>query len=239
MIGALHHDQRLCPRSPTRSSSSRSSRRTRSCREKLGQKDLAFITYCRAFREQPQDEEVRAALNTLAGENESWEELSMVYEEVAESARPRGQVACRLAGIQDEHLDEPEAAEASLRRSWSSTPPTAPRWTCSARCTAGAARTPTTSQPGAEAGGSGSIDERKVILREIARVHDERRKDTDSAVGALQRALELDGATIDVLAHHPQAREALAGSHRAAHPRARPRAAPQRARRAAAADRRD
>ena len=79
--------------------------------EKLGQKDLAFITYCRAFRQQPHDAEVRAALNTLAGENEGWEELSMVYEEVAENA-PKGPVAelayAGLAGIQDEHLDEPE-----------------------------------------------------------------------------------------------------------------------------------
>ena len=174
--------------------------------EKLGQKDLAFITYCRAFREQPNDEDVRASLNTLAGENESWEELSMVYEEVAENA-PKGPVAelayAGLAGIQDEHLDEPEAAEASLRKILEFDP--ANRTALDILGKMHSRRGKDSEYIGSleqKLEVSGSIDERKVILREIARVHDEKRKDTDSAIEALHRALNLeaDRATIDVLA---------------------------------------
>src|SRR5262249_19840358 len=39
---------------------------------------------------------------------------------------------------------------------------------------------------------AGSIEERKVILREIARVYDERQQDPEEAASALLRALELD-----------------------------------------------
>lgn len=174
--------------------------------EKLGQKDLAFITYCRAFKDAPADADVREQLKALAQENDSWEELAMVFEEAAESA-PKGPVAeliyAGLAEIQDEHLDEPESAEASLRKILEFDP---------ANRTALDALGRMHSRRGKDAEYiasleqklevTGSIDDRKAILREIARVHDERRQDTESAIDALQRALSLeaDRATIDVLA---------------------------------------
>jgi tetratricopeptide (TPR) repeat protein len=173
--------------------------------EKLGQKDLAFLTYCRAFKLSPTDAEVRTALGALAEENGSWEELAMVYEEAAESA-PKGPVAeliySGLAQIQDEHLDEPEAAEHSLRKVLEFDP---------ANRTALDLLGQMHSRRGKDGDYvqsleqklevSSSIEERKAVLREIARVHDERRKDPDGAIEALQRALNLeaDRQTIDVL----------------------------------------
>jgi len=82
--------------------------------EELGQKQLAFLTACRAFRENMEDEVLRMKLESLAEETDSVEEMAMVYEEILD-----GKVACteaglalvrRLAKIKEFHLEEPDEA---------------------------------------------------------------------------------------------------------------------------------
>jgi tetratricopeptide (TPR) repeat protein len=171
----------------------------------LGQKDLAFVTYCRAFRDAPTDDEVRQALHQLAADTESWDTLADVYEEAAEAAA-RGPVAellyTELAAIQDEHLDEPEAAEQSLRRVLEFDP---------ANHSALDALGQMHSRRGKDSDYIASLEqkievtaeteERKRILREIARVYEEKQHNVEEALLALQRSLnlELDRPTLDVM----------------------------------------
>ena len=115
---------------------------------KLAQSDLAFLTYCRAFREAPTDTEVRARLGQLAAETESWDVLANVYEEVAE-ATPRGRwprpSTPSWPASRTSTSTSPRRPSRACARSWSSTRPTTPRSTPWATCTPGAARTPSTS----------------------------------------------------------------------------------------------
>ncbi len=82
--------------------------------EELGQKPLAFLAACRAFRENMEDQPLRLKLESLAEETDSVEEMAMVYEEILD-----GKVACtppglalvrRLAKIKEFHLEEADEA---------------------------------------------------------------------------------------------------------------------------------
>ena len=87
--------------------------------QKLGQKDVAFLGYCRALPLMPQDDALREEIERLADETGSYEELAAVYEEVADGV-PRGPLAERmyltLARVYDQKLDDSEAAEKELRK---------------------------------------------------------------------------------------------------------------------------
>lgn len=164
--------------------------------EKLGQKDVAFLTYCRAFSESPEDEALQAAVHRIANETASHDELAAIYEEIVDGIE-KGPLFVRLAldyaRLQDEKLDDPEAAEELLRRVLEFDPTNA---------TALEALATMFSRRGRDKDYVGSleqkyevaasIEERKQLLCEIAQTQETRIGDVEEAALAYQRALELE-----------------------------------------------
>ncbi|MBI3185601.1 MAG: tetratricopeptide repeat protein [Myxococcales bacterium] len=172
---------------------------------RLGQKDVAFLQYCRALQLNPSDDEVRSEVERLADETGSYEELAAVYEEVAD-ALPRGPLAERmylvLARVQDQKLDDAPEAEAALRRILEFDPTNEAALDALAAMFARRGRDReyvVALEQKLEA--AGSIERRKDILREIARVYDEKLSNPQESASALLRALELepDPRTLEVL----------------------------------------
>ncbi|OJH38275.1 tetratricopeptide repeat protein [Cystobacter ferrugineus] len=163
--------------------------------ERLGQKDVAFLALCRALQIDASDDMLREEVERLADETGSHEELAAVYEEVAD-ALPRGPLAERmyatLARVHDLKLDDAQAAEAALRKilEFDPTNATALDGLAGMFQRRGREREYVVAlEQKIEA--AGSIEARKAILREIARVQDEQ-GDPDEAASALLRALELE-----------------------------------------------
>ena len=163
---------------------------------KLGARQVAFLQYCRALQLTPSNDEIREQVERLAEETGSHEELAAVYEEIAETV-PRGPLAERLyltlARVQDTKLDDPSAAESSLRRilEFDPTNDMALERLGAMFARRGQNKEYVVSlEQKLEA--AGSIERRKEILREIARVYDEQMNDPAEAEGALVRALELE-----------------------------------------------
>lgn len=174
--------------------------------QRLGAKHVAFLQYCRALQLTPSDDETREQVERLADETSSYDELAAVYEEVAETV-PRGPLAERLyltlARVQDTKLDDPDAAERSLRHilEFDPTNETALGRLASMFARRGQSRNYILSlEQTLEA--ASTLERRKEVLREIARVYDEQLTRPDEAEGALVRALELepDLETLNVLA---------------------------------------
>lgn len=172
---------------------------------RLGQKDVAFLQYTRALHLNPSDDQVREQTERLAEETGSFEELAAVYEEVADEL-PRGPLAERmyltLARVHDQKLDDPEAAEAALRKvlAFDPTNEAALERLSSMFARRGSHKEYVVSlEQKLEA--APSIEARKEILREIARAYDENLGSPEDAENALARALELepDQQTLDVL----------------------------------------
>lgn len=172
---------------------------------KLGQKNVAFLQYCRALQLNPSDDSLRVEVERLAEETGSYEEMAAVYEEVAD-ALPRGPLAERmylvLARAHDQKLDDPAAAEAALRRILEFDPTNLQALEALAGIFARRGRHKdyiVALEQKLEA--ASSIEKRKEILREIARVFDQALSEPDEAAQALLRALELepDPATLEVL----------------------------------------
>ncbi|PTL82541.1 tetratricopeptide repeat protein [Vitiosangium sp. GDMCC 1.1324] len=172
--------------------------------ERLGQKDVAFLALCRALQIDASDDLLREEVERLADETGSHEELAAVYEEVAD-ALPRGPLAERmyatLARVHDLKLDDAQAAEAALRKilEFDPTNVTALDGLAGMFQRRGREREYVVAlEQKIEA--AGSIEARKSILREIARVRDEQ-GDPDEAASALLRALDLepDAETLGVL----------------------------------------
>ncbi|MBL9038369.1 MAG: tetratricopeptide repeat protein, partial [Archangium sp.] len=185
--------------------------------QKLGQKDAAFLQYCRALQIDATDDLVREQVERLADETGSHEELAAVYEEVADSL-PKGPLAehmfLTLARVQDTKLDEPEAAEASLRKilEFDPTNERALERLSSMFNRRGQNREYIVSlEQKLEA--APSIEKRKEVLREIARVFDEQLNDAGEAERALQRAIDLepDTGTLSILAELQRRQENYAG----------------------------
>jgi tetratricopeptide (TPR) repeat protein len=173
--------------------------------ERLGQKDVAFLAMCRALQIDAADDTIREEVERLADETGSHEELAAVYEEVAD-ALPKGPLAERiyatLARVHDVRLDDAPAAEASFRKilEFDPTNATALDGLAAMFQRRGRDREYVVSlEQKLEA--AASIEERKGILKEIARVYDERVSDPQEAASTLLRALELepDIETLDVL----------------------------------------
>ncbi|MBM7117671.1 tetratricopeptide repeat protein [Archangium primigenium] len=172
--------------------------------ERLGQKDVAFLALCRALQLDASDDTLREEVERLADETGSHEELAAVYEEVAD-ALPRGPLAERmyatLARVHDLKLDDAQAAESSLRKilEFDPTNVTALDGLAGMFQRRGRSREYVVAlEQKIEA--ADSIETRKSILREIARVHDEQ-GDPDESASALLRALDLepDAETLGVL----------------------------------------
>ena len=163
---------------------------------KLNQKDVAFLQYCRALQLNANDDAIREQVERLAEETGSYEELAAVYEEVANDL-PKGPLAERmyltLARVHDANLDEPDEAEAALRKilEFDPTSEQALHQLASMFSRRGKNKEYVISlEQKLEA--TSSIEKRKEILREIARVYDQQLDDTVEAESALQRALELE-----------------------------------------------
>jgi golgin subfamily B member 1 len=91
--------------------------------ERLGQKPLAFMVWCRAFREKPEHEGVGERLEVLAKETEGWEELVGVYEDEIErlgdnasTLASRLQLHQRLSEVYERHLAQADKALQQQRR---------------------------------------------------------------------------------------------------------------------------
>ncbi|OJT18152.1 gliding motility protein [Archangium sp. Cb G35] len=172
--------------------------------QRLGQKDVAFLALCRALQIDASDDTLREEVERLADETGSHEELAAVYEEVAD-ALPRGPLAERmyatLSRVHDLKLNDPQAAEAALRKilEFDPTNATALDGLAGMFQRRGREREYVVAlEQKLEA--AGSIEARKGILREIARVFEEQ-GDPDEAASALLRSLDLepDAETLAVL----------------------------------------
>ncbi len=163
---------------------------------KLGQKDTAFLTWCRALQQDASVPQVREEVERLAEETGSFDELAAVYEQVADDL-PRGPLAEKLyavlAKVQDEKLDDPAAAEAALRKILEFDPTNSVALDALAQMFARRGRNKehiVALEQQLEA--AGGIEARKEILLQISRVFDERLSDPAEAAAALERALELE-----------------------------------------------
>ncbi len=164
--------------------------------KKLGNKELSFLSYCRAFSEDPTNELIQEEILRLAEETGSYEELAEVLENIIDSLE-KGELSARLllllAKIQDGKLDEPEIAEATLRNVLEFDP--ANRMALEALTNMFAKRgldrdyVQSLEQMCEVAR---TIEERKAILKEIAQIHDARLNEPGDAIATLQRILELE-----------------------------------------------
>ena len=90
--------------------------------ERLDQLDMAFITWCRALRESPEDTGPYDALWRLADQvEEGWSEVIALCEEVADSTREpaaSGMAALKAAEVMEQKLGRPGEAVDLYRRSF-------------------------------------------------------------------------------------------------------------------------
>jgi tetratricopeptide (TPR) repeat protein len=169
---------------------------------RLGQKEMGFLAWCRAFQEDPASETARAAVERLAAETEAFEELAEVYDQVAETARgpQRARLLLRLGQLRDERLDDAEGAEAAFRRALDSDPTSQEALESLSRLFGRRGRPhdlviALEQKLEAVAG----LEEKKATLLEIARIQDAELHDADEAAAALRRILELDGGDVPAL----------------------------------------
>jgi tetratricopeptide (TPR) repeat protein len=164
--------------------------------KKLGQKDMAFLAWCRALAEAPGEAEVLAEADRLAGETQAYEELAAVLEQVSEEARGsvKAQLLLRLGTLRDERLDDLEGAEAAFRRALEADPasPEALDALTGLFKRRGRVRELViTLEQKLEA--AAGLEEKKATLLEVARIYDADLHDVEEAISALRRLLELDG----------------------------------------------
>jgi len=170
--------------------------------KKLGQKEMSFLSWCRALSLAPVDPEVLAACERLAGETQAHDELAAVFEQVAEEARGsvRAKLLIRLGKLRDERLDDPAEAESAYRRALEADPASPDALEALAVLFERRGRVRDlviTLEQRLEA--AATLDDKKTTLLELARRYDADLKDVDEAIGTLRRLLELDGADPDAL----------------------------------------
>lgn len=164
--------------------------------QRLGQKDVAFLKLLRAVELAPADHELREQVERLAEETEGYDELATAYEHIADAV-PRGPLAERLylvlAKVQSEKLDDLPGAEGSLRKILEFDPTNEIALDALAQLFSGRGKDKeyiVALEQKLEA--AGSIERRKEILREIARVFAEKLENPRESQAALERALELE-----------------------------------------------
>ena len=221
--------------SPTRRRSPRSGSWRRVREQKLGQKDVAFLDAAAGRCSSPRrDDALREEVERLAEETESYEELAAAYEQVADDL-PRGPLAERLylvlAKVQDQKLDDPASAEASLRKILEFDPDQR-TWPSRAGGDVRAARQRPASSSSRWSRSwrrPRSIEQRKEMLRQIARVYDEKLRTPTRRRPPTCAALELepDAQTLEELGSPPPAAAPLGRSGQLAGARARPRGDPR------------
>jgi tetratricopeptide (TPR) repeat protein len=163
----------------------------------LGQKPIAFARYCAAFREDIADDEVLTKLEQLADEIEDYDTLLEVLEYAA-SEVGGGSRAVKLyqkiAGIHRNRLQQPEQAETFLRKAIALDRRDVTSLDALAELYRDADRISDLIQTlESKYDRSDTLEERKEILHQIARLQEERLSRIDLAVDTLKRILELDG----------------------------------------------
>ncbi|HET7826919.1 MAG TPA: tetratricopeptide repeat protein [Anaeromyxobacter sp.] len=170
--------------------------------KKLGQKEMSFLAWCRALSEAPGDAQALAEAERLAEETEALEELAAVFEQVSEETRgmAKAKLLLRLGKLRDGRLDDVEGAEAAYRRALEADPasPEALEALTELFKRRGRVRDLViTLEQKLEA--AAGLDEKKATLVEVARIYDGDMKDTEEAITALRRVLELDGGDAQAL----------------------------------------
>lgn len=165
--------------------------------ERLGQKEVALAKLGAALELDPGNEEIRRGLRRLADDTGGHEELAALLEYAAE-AQPRNELAASLyldlGRLQDEVLDDPEAAEASFRKVLEFDPLNADTLDALVHLFDHRGRDRAyvlALEQKLEA--VVTLEEKKAILHAIARAYEERLGDVGEAVYSLERALEFDG----------------------------------------------
>src|SRR5690606_3903859 len=82
--------------------------------EKLGQKEMAFVDACRAFRERWEDRELAAWMDRLAIETESVEEALEIYDEALADLEDEERVIethLRMAALAWDELKDSDTAD--------------------------------------------------------------------------------------------------------------------------------
>lgn len=164
--------------------------------KRLGQKEMAFLAWARAFQEDPTDQRASEAMVRLAADTEAFEELAGVYEQVAEEVKGvvRARLLNALGRVRDERLDEPEEAEGAFRKALEADPASSEALDGLTRLFSRRGRTrelAITLEQKLEA--AAGLEEKKATLLEMARLYDGQLQDVEEALGALRRILELDG----------------------------------------------
>jgi tetratricopeptide (TPR) repeat protein len=174
-------------------------------KERLGEPVHAFWASCAAVRARPEDEELRAEALGFALVTGLQPELAALYQELA-AALPWGPLARGLylaeAHLQDEVLDVPNAAEATLRTILDFEPTDLEALE---RLTAMFSRRGKVAEQlrvlEETVDVAPTLEVRKRVLGELARVRDELQRDPAGATSALQRSFELapDRTTAEIL----------------------------------------
>ncbi len=171
--------------------------------KRLGQKEMAFITWCRAFSEDSADPTVQAAVQRLAADAQAWDELAAVYEQVSEDARglAKARLLLELGRVKDLRLDDADGAEAAFRRALEVDPasPEALDALTELFTRRGRVRDLVIALEQKLEAAAG-LEEKKATLLEMARIYDGQLQDREEAISALKRVLELDGADATALA---------------------------------------
>ncbi|WP_248353450.1 tetratricopeptide repeat protein [Anaeromyxobacter oryzae] len=164
--------------------------------KRLGQKEMSFLSWCRALAEAPGDAEALAEAERLAADTEAFEELSSVLEEIAEKSRGmvKAKLLLHLGSLQDAKLDDAAAAEGAYRRALEADPASPEALDALTQLFKRRGRVRDlviTLEQRLEA--AAALEEKKALLLEVAKIYDAELHDVDEAVGALRRVLELDG----------------------------------------------
>ena len=175
--------------------------------KKLGQKEMAFLAWCRALADSPGDAESLAEAERLAIETEALDELGAVLEQVSEEARGmvKARLLLRLGKLRDESLDDAQGAESAYRRALEADPASPESLEALTQLFKRRGRVRDlviTLEQKLEA--AAGLDEKKATLIEVAKIYDGDMHDVEEAITALRRVLELDGAD-------PAALEMLSG----------------------------
>ena len=171
--------------------------------EKLGQKSLAFLAACRAYRENYDDASLAAWMDKLALETDSVDELVTIYDDALESLTNEQRILAthlRMAELAWKHLGSPNDAEVHFKRVLE----------YDVRNVAALDGLAALYDQLGRFKDVVAILERRVEhaedvpvriewLRKIARVLDQKARDVDGAIAAYKRITELDGTNAQAL----------------------------------------
>ncbi len=171
--------------------------------DKLGEKELAFITACRVYKEDPTDLESAVLLERIALETDGAEEAAAVLEDELERIDDdalRVELLRRVARIYSEEVKDSHTAEQILNQILELD--SSDLGALDRLAALGSSEERYDKQILALERKFQQVTDdadRKTILFEIARIWEDRIGETDEALDALNRVLEIDGSDIAAL----------------------------------------